>query len=541
VRFYEYKHVVRVSVEAVTWSRESYGLFDYESQHVSRRNLKASSSAKIIRIKNDIRLVTDMYNERNVCENSKTLALLKHQDGVFSVTKHEKKSDRTRSNASENFWLVVKNIKKDNVNQEYQLRENDVIKLGRVKFRVRELHVGEEMDGYQNDTNNDEMSELGSEDTGSIEDDMPKQHLIKQLPENQEITCRVCLNSENTEANPLISPCGCSGSVKHIHLDCLKHWIKSKSHIKSFGLCISYTWKNLECELCHRRLPEIFIHKDERIDLIDLPKPQSSYVILETLAKEQQVSKTFYVVMATENDLIRLGRGHDCDVKINDISASRFHAFIKLSYGRFFLGDNGSKFGTLALIKNDFVIRPYSNISIQIGRTVITFTLINKSPQLLHHNESSGFSCLDGSDVNDNSQEFSKLQYLFQKKDVNFQKLIETVEKVKLDSENNRTHTTPKHDEVSSLSLNSKLFSLTLNKDKDDYSHLQELIENQNKLRINNNNRARSSEEKIRERKNILNEMKNLNINSDDEEEDEENSEEDDIEEIIIESSAFKL
>jgi len=157
---------------------------------------------------------------------------------------------------------------------------------------------------------------------------------------------------------------------------------------------------------------------------------------------------------------------------------------------------------------------------------------------------SSGFSCLDGSDVNDNGQEFSKLQYLFQKKDVNFQKLIETVEKVKLDSENNKANAncaTSKKDEVSSLSLNSKLFSLTLNKDKDDYSHLQELIENQNKMRINNNNRARSSEEKIRERKNILNEMKNFNINSDDEEEDEENSEEDDIEEILIEPSAFKL
>jgi len=64
----------------------------------------------------------------------------------------------------------------------------------------------------------------------------------------------------------------------------------------------------LECELCHQRLPEIFIHKDERIDLIDLPKPQSSYVILETLAKEQQISKTFYVVLATEKDLIKLVR-----------------------------------------------------------------------------------------------------------------------------------------------------------------------------------------------------------------------------------------
>ena len=133
-----------------------------------------------------------------------------------------------------------------------------------------------------------------------------KVNIYQSRPESQEITCRVCLNSENTEANPLISPCACSGSVKHIHLDCLKHWIKSKSHIKSSGLCISYTWKNLECELCHHRLPEIFIHKDERIDLIDLPKPQSSYVILETLAKEQQISKTFYVVLATEKDLIKL-------------------------------------------------------------------------------------------------------------------------------------------------------------------------------------------------------------------------------------------
>jgi len=428
-------------------------------------------------------------------------------------------------------------LQKSKKSQEYQLRENDVIKLGRVKFRIRELHVGQESDAYQNDSCGiDEISEFGSEDTGSIEEDMPKQHLIKQLPESQEITCRVCLNSENTEANPLISPCACSGSVKHIHLDCLKYWIKSKSHIKSSGLCISYTWKNLECELCHQRLPEIFLHKGERIDLIDLPKPQSSYVILETLAKEQQISKTFYVVLATEKDLIKLGRGHECDVKISDISASRFHAFIKFSYGRFFLGDNGSKFGTLALIKNDFVIKPNSDISVQIGRTVITFTLINKSSNHQNMSESSGmfrgFSSLD-MESNDNGHEFAKLQYLFQKKDVNFQKLIETVEKVKLDTEKNRSNGASTSTRDEALSLNSKLFSLTLNKDKDDYSHLKELIENQNKMR--------DDAAKVRERKNILNEMKNLNINSDDEEEDEENSEEDDFEEIIIEPTAFKL
>ena len=79
-----------MSVEAVTWSRESHGLFDYESRHISKRCLKAASSAKIIRIKNDIRLVTDVYNERNVCENSKTLALLKHRDGkLLKVSTHK--------------------------------------------------------------------------------------------------------------------------------------------------------------------------------------------------------------------------------------------------------------------------------------------------------------------------------------------------------------------------------------------------------------------------------------------------------------------
>ena len=120
----------------MTWSRESHGLFDYESQHVSKRNLKAASSAKIIRIKNDIRLVTDLYNEKNVCENSKTLALLKHQDGklisffknfqkvnlinfqgVFTLTKPEGTADASGQAEAENFWLVVKNLKKHNDNQ----------------------------------------------------------------------------------------------------------------------------------------------------------------------------------------------------------------------------------------------------------------------------------------------------------------------------------------------------------------------------------------------------------------------------------------
>ena len=48
----------------------------------------------------------------------------------------------------------------------------------------------------------------------------------------------------------------------------------------------------------------------------------------------------------------KLGRGHDSDLRINDISVSRCHAFIKFYNNAFHLADNMSKFGTLVLIKN---------------------------------------------------------------------------------------------------------------------------------------------------------------------------------------------
>ncbi|MBM3456640.1 MAG: hypothetical protein FJX80_16150 [Bacteroidetes bacterium] len=30
--------------------------------------------------------------------------------------------------------------------------------------------------------------------------------------------CRICLSEDNDEENPLVSPCGCIGSVEFIHV-----------------------------------------------------------------------------------------------------------------------------------------------------------------------------------------------------------------------------------------------------------------------------------------------------------------------------------
>ena len=71
-----------------------------------------------------------------------------------------------------------------------------------------------------------------------------------------EIKCRICLDEENTEKNPLISsPCNCSGSVKYMHISCLQQWIKSQITEKKTDSVSSYIWKEFRCDVCKANYP----------------------------------------------------------------------------------------------------------------------------------------------------------------------------------------------------------------------------------------------------------------------------------------------
>lgn len=47
-------------MKGITWSRDSHGLFDYESRHLTKRTLKADKANMIMRIGNELSLV--QYN-----------------------------------------------------------------------------------------------------------------------------------------------------------------------------------------------------------------------------------------------------------------------------------------------------------------------------------------------------------------------------------------------------------------------------------------------------------------------------------------------
>lgn len=66
------------------------------------------------------------------------------------------------------------------------------------------------------------------------------------------------------------------------------------------------------------------------------------------------------------------------DIRINDISVSRCHAFLKLDKGEFFLDDSNSKFGTLVLMREPISLTNNNNFALQIGRSVFSLSIMKK-------------------------------------------------------------------------------------------------------------------------------------------------------------------
>ena len=95
--------------------------------------------------------------------------------------------------------------------------------------------------------------------------------------------------------------------------------------------------------------------------------------------KENCNIKSIHVIKLT-NDIIEIGRGHECDVRINDISVSRVHALLKYDTvtGRLLIRNLKSKFGTLVLLKKPLIIKD-KKIDLQVGRTFIEAGLISKN------------------------------------------------------------------------------------------------------------------------------------------------------------------
>jgi pSer/pThr/pTyr-binding forkhead associated (FHA) protein len=88
------------------------------------------------------------------------------------------------------------------------------------------------------------------------------------------------------------------------------------------------------------------------MDMITFDKPQRPYIVLESVTekherREELKERNLHVISPEENNPVKLGRGHQCEIRITDISVSRTHSEIKYQNDKFYAVDLKSKFGTL--------------------------------------------------------------------------------------------------------------------------------------------------------------------------------------------------
>lgn len=344
-----------------SWYRDSHGLFDYEKSNIISSSF-IPSNGYLYRTDKDILFTqTELVNE----PQKQFLAKVRHNPLTnevaisTNISTHLPINNTTLTDLQEKIWTVVKpsspNQSKYSSNYEYELKINDIIKLGRIKFIVKEMNI------------------IGNTPSTSSEIFVPFENITNVQSSS---TCLICYLSTSTDDNPLMQVCQCKGTMS-VHLECLKNYLKMKLTCKEiFGKpIVIYTVQRFNCSVCNEPYPVTIKLQDKKVNLIDYNIPEGqNYIVLQSLnsIKENEYPLSVYMMMFTEdNSSFTLGRGHGRDIRIDDISVSRLHARIKLENGKIYIEDEKSKFGTLVLAKEEVVLR--KGVKCQIGRSLVYY------------------------------------------------------------------------------------------------------------------------------------------------------------------------
>ena len=352
-------------------------------------------------------------------------------------------------------WFSLKNDKKNRNNRMnmFKINEGDVLKIGKIIIRIRKIkfqsnkHNDKKIINIDINDNKYELSnsatsekisilkEIGANSLFNFNNNINIQNTVKKQNEEEEkekeilsinktsnkkissqklnfITpekiflqenqkkkstdfpqrcCRICYLEEETEINPLIQPCLCSGSLKYIHLECLRKWIGTRNWTQienNENVCI-YLIKEVDCELCKNKLPDYIRHKNKLYKIIDFKIDFKNYISFENLTLDKQKNKFIYVVNLDKKKEIKIGRGHEANIILSDISVSRVHCILNVYNKNVYLQDNEAKYGTLVLVQTQRLnIIDNVELNLQIGRSFINCK--NKTPFRL-------FKCCDNS------------------------------------------------------------------------------------------------------------------------------------------------
>jgi hypothetical protein len=195
-----------------------------------------------------------------------------------------------------NSFLIVRSLKNEDGTQKgYTLELGDIIRLGRIEYRVIE---------YQDHTFQISSLFNGSSSATNI----PFSLAIKDCNGDSTVKkqCRICFMDEQESSEALVNPCNCKGTSEYVHIKCLQDWISSKVKKKVNPGATCFYWKKLNCEVCKVSLPDLVEVKGEKLELIPIYRPENAYILLERVfydkAKESGDSSKMMILLSIPVD-----------------------------------------------------------------------------------------------------------------------------------------------------------------------------------------------------------------------------------------------
>ena len=371
-------------IKTKIWKKDTDDLFDFEAEDIKKNEIKINSfypetylisnneEIFILNSNQDLQLKSNknydssflILSEINYSNNSFIINNPIHSFNLKEIIK--KKNQITRT------WKISQR------NKESEIKEGDIIKLGRVRLKFDKICIKNNLieqnkinilkqntnnvhnNSYYNlNLSNNNITNVNqSLNESKISNDKNiHENINEESSSNHKYYCRICYRSDSDIENPLISPCKCSGSMQYIHYKCLKHFIDIKMQKKADENFKFYTWKNFECEICKYEYPKYLKYKNTIYPMVDIENDYDSYAICDYTLFDDNKKKTFrrgliIFKMNEENDEITVGRTQSNKIKLKDISVSRNHCSIIKKNNKLYVLDKGSKFGTLIYMNN---------------------------------------------------------------------------------------------------------------------------------------------------------------------------------------------
>ena len=198
--------------------------------------------------------------------------------------------------------------------------------------------------------------------------------------------CYMCFDDEDTEENPMITPCKCSGDTKYVHVDCLRKWHTAEADNQ---ICFLSS-VDATCSVCKSTFKSDFKLKDGRQVKLFKSSLEPPYISLLVATKHEMAQRLFNTRFQLSFSTIMkpdgrnatrpllLGRSSGSDMVLDYRTVSARHATIRLKNGEFIFTDAGSSNGSYLYLRRPLELSPSQPVQFRLGRSMISMKVVNK-------------------------------------------------------------------------------------------------------------------------------------------------------------------